>query len=65
MNITNNNSLILSGGLTLSGATIDMDGGSELQIGNGQTLLVNGGTFKTSGTNDAFPQSLSKITTPN
>ena len=59
MNITNNNSLILSGGLTLSGAVIDMDGGSELQIASGQTLLVNGGTFRTSGTNDAYPQTLS------
>lgn len=59
MNITANNSLILNGGLTLSGATITMDGASELQIGSGQTLLVNGGTFRTNGTNDAYPQALS------
>lgn len=59
MYITSNNSLILNGGLTLTSGTIQMDGGSELQIGAGQSLTVNGGTFRTSGTNDAFPQSLS------
>ena len=58
LNITANDALILNGGLTLSGATINMAGASQLQIGGGQTLTVNGGTFRTSGTNDAYPQSL-------
>jgi hypothetical protein len=59
LNINTNSNLTLTAGLTLTGGTIDMKSGSGLRIASGQILLVNGGTFKTSGTNDAFPQTLS------
>ncbi|NQZ19497.1 MAG: hypothetical protein HRT44_09620, partial [Bdellovibrionales bacterium] len=59
LNVTSNNGLILNGGMTISGGVVDMDGGSEMQLASGQTLLINGGTFRTSGTNDAYPQTLS------
>lgn len=58
LNVTNGNFLRANAGMTVSGATVNLQSGSELQIASGQTLLINGGTFRTSGTNDAFPQSL-------
>lgn len=60
MNVNTNYSLTLNGGLTLSApnVTLDMKTGSNLLMASGTTLLVNGGTLKASGTNDAYPQSL-------
>ncbi len=58
LNINSNNSLIANGGLTLSGGVLNMAQASQLRIGNGQTLTINGGTFRTSGVNDSFPQLL-------
>ncbi|MCB0340764.1 MAG: hypothetical protein KDD59_00880 [Bdellovibrionales bacterium] len=46
-----------SAGITVDGATLQVDEGGTLQLGSGQTLTVSGGTLKTTGTNDAYPQS--------
>ncbi|MCB0376869.1 MAG: hypothetical protein KDD33_00125 [Bdellovibrionales bacterium] len=58
LTVTGNNALILNAGLSLSGGVFDMEGASELQLASGQSVSVTGGTFRTSGTNDAFPQTL-------
>lgn len=59
LNLNSNSVVNLSGGLQVNGATVDVKQGAKLKIGNGQSISVNGGTFKTTGTNDAYPQSLS------
>lgn len=58
LNITQGHTLTANAGVTVTGGTIEMAGGSELRIGSGQSILVNGGTFRTRGTEDAYPQSL-------
>jgi hypothetical protein len=47
------------GGLQCNGATFNVKQTATLKIGSGQDILVNGCTFQTTGTNDAYPQSLS------
>lgn len=56
LRIANGKKLILPNGLSLSGGSMQIDGGAILEIGSAQTLLVNGGTFIVNGTNDSFPQ---------
>lgn len=58
LHITNGNTLTANAGITLTAGTIEMEGGSQLKIGASQSIFINGGTFRTSGTEDAYPQSL-------
>ncbi len=48
--------LILPNGVSVAAGTLEVQGGGTLKISTGQTLTVNGGTFTTSGVNDAYPQ---------
>lgn len=59
MVLNNGKTLVLPNGFTHTNGVINMLGGSEIQIGNGQTLTVAGGDFRIVGTNDAFPQAVS------
>ncbi len=54
--IYNGRKLILPNGLNMSAGTFQLDSGGTIEIGNGQTLLVNGAVFLIAGTNDSFPQ---------
>ncbi len=49
--------LILPNGASIPSGLWQFKSGSFVQIGNGQTLLVNGGTFFIQGSSDVFPQS--------
>ncbi len=51
--------LILPNGLSLPYGTFEIQGGGEVRTANTKTITVNGGTFKTTGVNDAAPQSTS------
>lgn len=49
--------LTLANGVTLpAGVTFNVVGGGTLAIGNTMAITVSGGTFKTTGINDAYPQ---------
>lgn len=51
------NSLSLSNSVSIpSGVTFRMEGSSTLTMASGQSINVTGGTFQTTGTNDAYPQ---------
>ncbi len=52
------NSLTLLSGLTLTSAVFNMEPSSQIKIGPSQSILINGGTFQTTGTNDPYPQTL-------
>ena len=56
LKIDNGRTLNLPSGLSLSAGNIYLMGGGTLNIGNGQTISINGGTFNTYGSNDVFPQ---------
>ena len=51
--------LIALGGANVDGATMQLDKGSTLKMASGQSFQVSGGTFKTTGVNDAYPQETS------
>ncbi|OFZ49688.1 MAG: hypothetical protein A2381_05655 [Bdellovibrionales bacterium RIFOXYB1_FULL_37_110] len=48
--------LTLPTGLQVNGATFTMKQNSKLNIGNGQSILLNGGTFKADAPNESLPQ---------
>ncbi len=54
--VTNGNTLVLTNGVTIVSGTLQVDGGGTLKIPSGKSISVTGGTFKTAGTNDAWPQ---------
>lgn len=54
-----NKTLSVNGGFTLTAGTLSIAGAGTLEIGASQTFTLNGGTLATTGTNDAYPQSLS------
>lgn len=58
-NIPANKTLSINGGFTLTAGTLSIAGAGTLQLNAGQTFTLNGGTLVTTGTNDAYPQSLS------
>ncbi len=57
--IPSNKTLSVNGGFTLTAGTLSIAGAGRLEIGASQTMTINGGTLATTGTNDAYPQSLS------
>jgi hypothetical protein len=54
-----NKTLSTTGGFTLTAGSLTIQSGGILEIGSGQTFTLNGGSLITTGTNDAYPQSLS------
>ena len=48
--------LTLPAGLQVNGATFTMKPNSKLYLGNGQSILLNGGTFKAEAPNESLPQ---------
>lgn len=57
--VKNNQTITFPNGLSLNSGTFKVESGGTIEIGSGQTLAVNGGVFKTTGINDAYPQNLS------
>lgn len=47
--------LTLTTGVTITGGVFEILTGGTVAIPNGQGVTLNGGTFKTTGTNDAYP----------
>lgn len=56
--IPNAKTLVLPNGVTIAQGTLNIASGGILEVANATTITVSGGTFKISGTNDAFPQSI-------
>ena len=48
--------LTLPNGVTLAQETFTIQGGATVEIGNGSSIVVSGGTFQTTGTEDQYPQ---------
>lgn len=55
--VPTNQTLTLTTGATISSATFTVQSAATLAIPNGQSITVSGGTFKTTGVNDVYPQS--------
>jgi len=55
--------LILTNGITWPSGTFTLDNQSTLKLGAGSTLTISGGTFRTLGVNDFWPQDLSNKAT--
>jgi len=47
--------LKLTGGATVSSATLKVEGGGTVQVASGQTMTVSGGTFNMDGVAEAMP----------
>ncbi len=54
--VESNSTVTLVGGATVQKGTFLLDNKAVLEVGNNQTILVNGGTFQTTGINDAHTQ---------
>jgi hypothetical protein len=52
--VSTNMTVTAPNGITISGGTLNLRQGSTLEIGDNQTILLNGGIFKTSGVNDSL-----------
>ena len=61
--VPNGQTLTLSNGLTLPAATFNIQSGGTVALPAAQGISVTGGTFMTSGTNDAYPQTTSNKAT--
>lgn len=57
--VPNAQTLTLTNGVTIPAGTFTVEQGGTLALPNSQGVAVNGGTFKTTGVNDAYPQSTS------
>ncbi|MCR9205494.1 MAG: hypothetical protein NXH75_13005, partial [Halobacteriovoraceae bacterium] len=49
-----NTDMTVPNGMTISGGVFNMSGFTELRVGDGEAINLNGGTFKTSGLNDSL-----------
>lgn len=59
INIASGFKLVLPNGASISAGELRVSSNGTLEIGQGQTLTINGGIFSALGTNDTFPQSAS------
>jgi hypothetical protein len=57
--VPNGHTLNLTTGLTMAAGIFDIDGGGTVNVTDGQSIAVSGGTFQISGSNDVYPQNTS------
>ena len=58
LEIESGKTLILPNNITIAAGELKITGGGTLEMANGRTITVAGGTFRIAGTADSFPQNI-------